>query len=135
MTLGVLFKKFGLYLLAIAIPVLLIVVYEGIIWSKNKGELQQQEQRADQQQANEQPAQIRLDKEQAADRVTRLQAARQREAQRELQRLQQMLGENEENSLLRCVILENSDECRCFDQQNTVVDVEDRRCRGLSGEQ
>jgi len=132
--LGSLFKKFGIYLLAIALPVILILVYEGFVWSQNQESLQQQERRANEQQAKEQPSEIRREQQLAAERNARLERARRNEAQRELQRLQQVLGENEQSSQLRCVVAQSSDKCRCFDQQNNLVEVQDQRCRSLAGE-
>ena len=53
--LGGLIKKIAMYLLAVAIPLGLILVYEGFISSKNREFFQEQERKSNQQQALEQP--------------------------------------------------------------------------------
>jgi len=132
--LGSLFKKFGIYMLAIALPVILILVYEGFIWSQNRESLEQQEQRANEQQAKEQPGELRREQQLAAKSSARLERARMSEAQRELLRLQQVIGESEQSNQLRCVVTLSSDKCRCFDQQNKIVEVDEPRCRSLAPE-
>jgi len=130
--LGGLIKKIAMYLLAVAIPLGLILVYEGFVWSKNREFLQEQERRCSEQQAREQHAQVQRDREQVQENIDRVRAARQAAAENELRQLQQMLGEQRENELLRCVMHGDGDQCECFDQHNAVIDVGDVRCRNLA---
>ena len=67
--LGGLIKKIAMYLLAVAIPLGLILVYEGFISSKNREFFQEQERKSNQQQALEQPAQVQREKQRAQENI------------------------------------------------------------------
>ena len=131
---GNLIKKFAIYLAAISVPILLIVLYEGFVWSQNKEDLAERELRANEQQAKQQPNQIQREKDLDAAGIARLQRARQLEARGSLLSTQQAILEEQQNNLLRCVISKTDDQCRCFDKQRDVVEVQEQRCRNLAAE-